>query len=88
MPQCAAGVVGVLSFGGSLQRREVAAFAPHFAAGGFAGVGAGAIVGWDVDARGWLGPTFGFFHKMKGGVTVRAAAKRARTVWFGWREKL
>ena len=85
MPVHAVGEVGVFDYRRPFERREVAAFAPHFAAGGFARIGAGAIVGRDVDADGRLVPAFGFFHKLIE-VTVRAAAKRTRTVWFGWRE--
>ncbi len=56
------GLVGALGFGGLFAGGEVAAFVADFAAGGFAGPGAGAVFAGFVDTDGWLLPVLGFFH--------------------------
>ena len=76
------GLVGVLGLGGSLQGGLVAALGADFAHGGFAGQGAGAIVGRDVMTGLRLGPMFGFFHE-RIFAEAEAGVSRVFTPWPG-----
>jgi hypothetical protein len=75
------GLVGVFDCGVVFEGGLVAGVVADFAAGGFAGQGAGAVVAGFVDAGGRLGPMFGLFHAG----SIACCAREEKGVFTLWR---
>jgi hypothetical protein len=75
------GLVGVLGGGVGFEGGEVTGLVADFAAGGFAGRGAGAVVFGFVHADGGLGPVFRLLHWR----SIACGAGEEKGVFTLWR---